>query len=78
MDGYHLTRAQLSAMPDARTAHARRGAAFTFDAPAFLELVKKLRQPLCPESQTIYAPSFDHAIKDRVTCSTCRSILHLK
>lgn len=66
MDGYHLTRAQLSAMPDPNTAHARRGAAFTFDAPAFLDLVKKLREPICPESGTIYAPSFDHAVKDPV------------
>jgi pantothenate kinase len=66
MDGYHLTRAQLSAMPDPTTAHARRGAAFTFDASAFLQLVKDLRSPLLPESQTIYAPSFDHAVKDPV------------
>ena len=66
MDGYHLTRAQLSAMPDPDTAHARRGAAFTFDAPAFLSLVKKLREPLCPETGTLYAPSFDHAVKDPV------------
>lgn len=66
MDGYHLSREQLSAMPDPDTAHARRGAAFTFDAPAFLTLVKKLREPLCPESSTVYAPSFDHAVKDPV------------
>lgn len=66
MDGYHLTRAQLSAMPDPHTAHARRGAAFTFDAPAFLSLVKKLREPVCPETVTILAPSFDHAVKDPV------------
>lgn len=66
MDGYHLSRAQLSAMQDPDTAHARRGAAFTFDAPAFLTLVKKLREPLCPESTTLYAPSFDHAVKDPV------------
>ena len=66
MDGYHLSRAQLSAMPDPTTAHARRGAAFTFDDKAFLALVKKLREPLCPESTTIYAPSFDHATKDPV------------
>ena len=66
MDGYHLTRAQLSAMPDPHTAHARRGAAFTFDAPAFLGLVKRLREPLCPETATIFAPSFDHAVKDPV------------
>ena len=61
-----MSRAQLSAMPDPVTAHARRGAAFTFDAPAFLTLVKKLRQPLCAESVTIHAPSFDHAAKDPV------------
>ncbi|KAL8674277.1 MAG: hypothetical protein Q9168_001344 [Polycauliona sp. 1 TL-2023] len=66
MDGYHLSRAQLSAMPDPARAHARRGAAFTFDDKAFLALVKKLREPLLPESTTIYAPSFDHATKDPV------------
>jgi pantothenate kinase len=66
MDGYHLSRIQLDAMPDPATAHARRGAAFTFDAPAFLGLVKQLRQPLLPETKTIHAPSFDHAKKDPV------------
>lgn len=53
-------------MPDPDNAHARRGAAFTFDAPRFLELVKKLREPICPETGTVYAPSFDHAKKDPV------------
>ncbi|KAF2142526.1 uncharacterized protein K452DRAFT_226618 [Aplosporella prunicola CBS 121167] len=66
MDGYHLSRAQLDAMPDPDTAHARRGAAFTFDGKSFWELVKELRKPLTPESQTLYAPSFDHAVKDPV------------
>jgi len=66
MDGYHLSRAQLDAMPDSTTAHSRRGAAFTFDAESFYRLVKKLREPICPETQTLYAPSFDHAIKDPV------------
>ena len=66
MDGYHLSRAQLSAMPDPNTAHARRGAAFTFDGASFLTLVRKLREPLLPESKTLYAPSFDHAVKDPV------------
>lgn len=75
MDGFHLTRAALSAMPDPITAHARRGAAFTFDAAKFLSLVQALRLPLSPTStsvssskdqlpQPILAPSFDHAIKD--------------
>ncbi|KAL2051566.1 hypothetical protein ABVK25_008228 [Lepraria finkii] len=66
MDGYHLSRAQLSAMPDPTTAHSRRGAAFTFDDEAFYDLVKTLREPLLPESKTVYAPSFDHAVKDPV------------
>ncbi|KAF2035603.1 hypothetical protein EK21DRAFT_96804 [Setomelanomma holmii] len=66
MDGYHLSRAQLDAMPDPVHAHARRGAAFTFDGDSFFKLVKKLREPVCPETQTLYAPSFDHAIKDPV------------
>ncbi|KAL8766459.1 MAG: hypothetical protein Q9209_006753 [Squamulea sp. 1 TL-2023] len=66
MDGFHLSRAQLSSMPDPAGAHARRGAAFTFDDKAYLTLVKKLREPLLLESKTIYAPSFDHATKDPV------------
>ena len=66
MDGYHLSRKQLDAMPDPVSAHARRGAAYTFDGESFLFLVKKLREPICPESHTLYAPSFDHSLKDPV------------
>ncbi|OCK81154.1 phosphoribulokinase/uridine kinase [Lepidopterella palustris CBS 459.81] len=66
MDGYHLSRAQLSAMPDPISTHARRGATFTFDGDSFLMLVKELHKPLLPESQTLYAPSFDHALQDPV------------
>lgn len=66
MDGYHLTREQLSAMPDPTTAHARRGAAFTFDAAGYLALIQRLREPICPETGTLTAPAFDHATKDPV------------
>ncbi|KAI5288085.1 hypothetical protein KEM54_005479 [Ascosphaera aggregata] len=66
MDGFHLYRHELAAMPDPVYAADRRGAAFTFNAARFHELVKQLRQPLTSESKTIYAPSFDHAIKDPV------------
>ncbi|KAI9736205.1 MAG: hypothetical protein M1834_001090 [Cirrosporium novae-zelandiae] len=66
MDGYHYTRAQLAAMPDPQTAIYRRGAAFTFDAENFYKLVQKLREPLNAEGKTIFAPSFDHALKDPV------------
>ncbi|KAK7751872.1 hypothetical protein SLS62_006173 [Diatrype stigma] len=66
MDGYHLTRAQLAAMPDPVQAFARRGAEFTFDGPAFLRLVEALRVPLTGASggAVVRAPSFDHAVKD--------------
>ncbi|UNI20865.1 hypothetical protein JDV02_006914 [Purpureocillium takamizusanense] len=63
MDGFHLTRATLSSMPDPARAHARRGAAFTFDAPKFLSLVRRLRA-YPPPASPILAPSFDHAVKD--------------
>lgn len=66
LDGYHLTRKQLSELPNAEEAIFRRGAAFTFDAHSYLSLVEKVRQPIYPETQTIYAPSFDHAVKDPV------------
>ncbi|OJD14308.1 hypothetical protein AJ78_05328 [Emergomyces pasteurianus Ep9510] len=66
MDGYHLSRAQLAAMPEPAYAIARRGAAFTFDPVKFLRLVRALREPLTPNSPTLYAPSFDHAVKDPV------------
>lgn len=65
MDGYHLTRAQLDAMPDPSEAHRRRGAEFTFDGPSFLSLVKGVRAQK-PTSPPIYAPSFDHAKKDPI------------
>lgn len=69
MDGYHLTRAQLSSMPNPQHAHDRRGAEFTFDGEAFLRLVQKVRKP--SPSENIYAPSFDHAIKDPVADDIC-------
>jgi pantothenate kinase len=66
LDGYHLTRAQLAAMPDPEEAAYRRGASFTFDGQKYYELVRRLRERILPETTTIYAPSFDHAVKDPV------------
>ncbi|CAN8106446.1 unnamed protein product [Discula destructiva] len=61
MDGYHLTRAQLSAMPDPERAHARRGAEFTFDGASFLALVQALRKPLpSPSSSSSSSSSSAH------------------
>jgi pantothenate kinase len=65
MDGYHLSRAQLSALPNPQEAHARRGAEFTFDGASFLTLVRAIRaQSSDPNAEILYAPSFDHAVKD--------------
>jgi pantothenate kinase len=66
LDGYHLTRAQLAAMPNPEEAAFRRGAPFTFDGEKYVALVQKVRERILPETTTIYAPSFDHAIKDPV------------
>lgn len=66
MDGYHYSRAQLNSFPDPKSAHARRGAAFTFDAASILLLVNNLRKPLSPDTPKIYVPSFCHALKDPV------------
>lgn len=77
MDGYHLSRRQLAAMPDPATAIHRRGAAFTFDAQGLYELVRSLREQAVSnnntteterekEEETKYAPGFDHATKDPV------------
>lgn len=64
LDGWHLTRAQLDALPDPKLAHDRRGIHWTFDGPAYVEFVRCLRRPLTPTTPIITAPSFDHALKD--------------
>ncbi|KAI0935765.1 hypothetical protein AcV5_004090 [Taiwanofungus camphoratus] len=72
LDGWHLTRAQLDALPDPKLAHDRRGAHWTFDGDAYVDFVHALRLPHAPPSvsgsastsDVIYAPSFDHALKD--------------
>lgn len=66
MDGYHLTRSQLSSMPNPEEAIFRRGAAFTFDSEGYCSLIQQLREPISKQSEIIYAPSFDHALKDPV------------
>ncbi|KFY31044.1 hypothetical protein V493_01448 [Pseudogymnoascus sp. VKM F-4281 (FW-2241)] len=63
MDGFHLTRAQLSAMPNAAEAHERRGAPWTFDPEKLLEFVRAVKDPA---RGAVFGPSFDHALKDPV------------
>ncbi|RKF82509.1 putative uridine kinase [Golovinomyces cichoracearum] len=66
MDGFHFTRAQLDTFPDPEIAHARRGAAFTFNTESISLFLHALRQPLTPRTKTLFAPSFSHILKDPV------------
>jgi pantothenate kinase len=64
-DGFHLTQAQLRAMPNAAEAIARRGAPWTFDAAAAVALVRELGNPAAV-LRPVLAPTFDHQVKDPV------------
>jgi pantothenate kinase len=66
MDGYHWPRSVLDTFDPVLKAHERRGAEFTFDGDSFLKLVESLRVPLRQTTQSVFAPSFDHAAKDPV------------
>jgi len=69
-DGYHYSQEALSAFPDPELAFKRRGAPFTFDALAFVDMTKAMKaMPVTTSDQPeefLYAPSFDHALKDPV------------
>lgn len=81
LDGWHLTRAELDALPDPKLAHDRRGAHWTFDGSGYASFVTALKAPLPltlsgaaavgtdsgvehQPATSIFAPSFDHAVKD--------------
>lgn len=64
LDGWHLTRAQLDALPDPKLAHDRRGSHWTFDGHGYVSFVRSLREPVSPSTSAITAPVFDHAVKD--------------
>ncbi|KAL5518390.1 hypothetical protein ACEPAH_72 [Sanghuangporus vaninii] len=67
LDGWHLTRAQLDAMPDPKLAHDRRGAHWTFDGNGYVAFVKSIRERLSTDmanQRVLRAPTFDHATKD--------------
>ncbi|KAJ6606410.1 P-loop containing nucleoside triphosphate hydrolase protein [Mycena vulgaris] len=69
LDGWHLTRAELSLFPDPELAHERRGIHWTFDGKGYVAFVQALRLPLTlpatpSELRVITAPTFSHALKD--------------
>lgn len=64
LDGWHLSRAQLDALPNPQLAHDRRGIHWTFDGSGYVAFVRSLREDLSATTPIITAPSFDHALKD--------------
>lgn len=62
MDGFHLTRAQLRALPDAASALARRGSPWTFAPAALAAHIAAVRAGCA----TTPWPTFDHAVGDPV------------
>lgn len=64
MDGFHLTRAQLSLLDCSADAHARRGVFWTYNAQGVQDLVKALYDSRYDLERIHYAPSFDHVTKD--------------
>lgn len=70
MDGFHLSRAQLAALPNAEEALARRGAEWTFDPAALRRHLQALRQPgHNGQAQPCTWPDFDHAAGDPVAAA---------
>ncbi|KAI0521280.1 P-loop containing nucleoside triphosphate hydrolase protein [Xylaria bambusicola] len=67
MDGFHYTREYLDTLPNRVEAHACRGAEWTFDANGVVALVQMLSiSKKTSEPSTIFAPSFDHKLKDPI------------
>ena len=76
MDGFHLSRHELDQLPNAKEAHIRRGAPWTFDVSRFVNFMQTLRDwadntPLFQDasrdsSHILTAPTFDHNAKDPV------------
>jgi pantothenate kinase len=73
MDGFHFPRAALDQLPNREEAYIRRGAPWTFDVDRFVAFMRELRawadrnqQQHDAGERYIYAPSFDHQLKDPV------------
>lgn len=71
MDGYHLYRKELSAMPNPKHAFERRGAEWTFNPEKLAKDLRALRTPDPATANTsgvtyaeVRVPSFDHGVGD--------------
>ena len=64
MDGFHLTRLDLAAMPDPAEALRRRGAPWTFDPAGMAEKLRLLRSSV--GTVPVKWPDFQHGVGDHV------------
>ena len=64
MDGFHLPKAALRQMPDPEAAFARRGAPWTFDAPALVARPRELKDAV--GRAPVGWPGFKHEIGDPI------------
>lgn len=62
MDGFHLSKAQLQALPNPERAFARRGAPWTFDALGFVQKLCELKEG----QGRVTWPIFEHRVGDPV------------
>jgi pantothenate kinase len=63
MDGFHLAAAELHRLGR----HDRKGAPDTFDAPGFVALLRRLRQPA--PGTTAWAPRFDRDLEEPIAAA---------
>ncbi len=64
MDGFHLTKAELKALPNPEEALARRGAPWTFNPGALLERLQALRDGA--RRASVDWPGFQHDVGDPI------------
>ncbi len=65
MDGFHFSRAELAQLPFPKNDLTRRGAHWTFDAPALAQRLRALRlRDATGQYQPLAWPGFDHGVGD--------------
>ncbi|MET9223229.1 nucleoside/nucleotide kinase family protein [Streptomyces sp. NPDC088197] len=62
LDGFHLANAELHRLGR----HASKGAADTFDAAGYINLLRRLR---ARDEEVVYASFFDRAIEESIACA---------
>lgn len=76
MDGFHLSKIQLRALPNAEEALARRGAPWTFDTAGFVAKVRELKAGQSRVTWPIFEHSEGDPVADAITIEpSCQIVL---